>query len=117
MSNRKSVTLGFLDVEPEQGKIWLNSPNCTLRIQGLDFKNIREKFSMIDINNGVAYMIEENSNDKAEIETFMEKSLVLLYTEMSNNQEMNQTEFLENGYKALLDYVNNYRRIVDGKNT
>ena len=57
----KNITLAEFMVEPEEGKIWINAPNCVLRVQGLKFRNIREKFSMIDVNGDDATMIEANS--------------------------------------------------------
>jgi hypothetical protein len=54
----KYFTSAELIVDPAQGKIWVNAPNCILRIQGLKFNNEIEKFSMIDINGSDSFMME-----------------------------------------------------------
>ena len=53
----KTIALGSLEIYPEIKRIYLNGPNCVLRIQDIDFKNIEEKFSMIDIVGNKAYML------------------------------------------------------------
>ena len=56
----KNISTGSLDIDPEGGRIWLNCPNCLLRIQNLRFNRIEEKFSMIDINGNDVLMIPGN---------------------------------------------------------
>lgn len=56
----KNLSIGSLDIDPEGGRIWLNCPNCLLRIQNLRFNRIEEKFSMIDINGNDVLMIPGN---------------------------------------------------------
>ena len=43
MTILKNISLAEFMVDPEAGKIWLNAPNCILRIQGIKFRNSREK--------------------------------------------------------------------------
>lgn len=50
--------IGTIDIDTQTGRIWVNAPNCILRIQGLQFKDTKEKFSMIDISGNKASMIE-----------------------------------------------------------
>ena len=56
----KNITIGSLDIDPEGGRLWLNCPNCLLRIQNLRFNKVEEKFSMIDINGNNVWMIPGN---------------------------------------------------------
>lgn len=46
----KKISCGELEIEPEEGKLWLNCPNCLLRIQNIRFNNVEEKFTMIDLD-------------------------------------------------------------------
>lgn len=52
--------IGTIDIDTSAGRIWVNAPNCVLRIQNLKFKDreVKEKFSMIDISGSNASMIE-----------------------------------------------------------
>lgn len=50
--------IGTIDIDTQTGRVWVNAPNCILRIQGLQFKDTKEKFSMIDISGNKASMIE-----------------------------------------------------------
>ncbi len=50
--------IGTIDIDTQSGRVWLNAPNCILRIQDLQFNGIKEKFSMIDISGNKASMIE-----------------------------------------------------------
>lgn len=50
--------IGTIDIDTQTGRVWINAPNCILRIQGLQFKDTKEKFSMIDISGNKASMIE-----------------------------------------------------------
>lgn len=76
MKSQKYISLAELVVNPDEGKIWINAPDCILRIQGSEFVNKKEKFSMIDINGGKAIMMDEIPNDKNNaINDFIEKLL------------------------------------------
>jgi len=68
----KNISIGTLDIEPEAGKIWLNCPNCILRIKNVKFNKIEEKFSMIDINGQDAWMLPGSLNTEP-IGDFLEK--------------------------------------------
>lgn len=52
--------IGTIDIDTSTGRIWVNAPNCVLRIQNLKFKDreVKEKFSMIDINGSNVSVIE-----------------------------------------------------------
>ena len=83
----KNISLAELVVDPKNGKIWVNSPNCVLRIQGINFKNIKEKFSMIDINGSNASMLE-GSLATSEMNDFIEKIISIIISKNYNTQEM-----------------------------
>ena len=95
--------LGFctLEVDPEKGDIWLNSPNCILRIQKLNFTSHREKFSMIDIVGSRAAMLEGD---------LISSDASYLYEKLGTNVAFalqnikNEEAFLE----GLNDQVKNY---------
>jgi len=53
----KTISYGTIDVDPDDGKIWINCPNCILRMKNLRFNKIEEKYSMIDIINNEAWML------------------------------------------------------------
>jgi len=36
--------IGTIDIDTQTGRVWVNAPNCILRIKGLQFKDIKEKF-------------------------------------------------------------------------
>lgn len=73
----KTISYGTIDVDPDDGKIWINCPNCVLRIQNLRFNIIVEKFSMIDINGVDTFMYAGSSNDDP-FTKFMEKNLPVI---------------------------------------
>ena len=79
----KNIVVGELDIDTESGRIWLNSPNCILRIHGIDFKNISEKFSMIDINKESAHMIP-GEMDTDYISQSIENMCNMIMTKISN---------------------------------
>lgn len=76
MKTQKYISLAKFIVNPDEGKIWVNAPDCILRVQGTQFVNKKEKFSMIDINGGKAFMMDEIPNYKNDsINDFIEKIL------------------------------------------
>jgi hypothetical protein len=84
----KNISIGSLDIDPEGGRIWLNCPNCLLRIQNLRFNKVEEKFSMIDINGNDVWMIPGNLVDEP-YSDFLEKitsSIIPKISEMSLNE-------------------------------
>jgi hypothetical protein len=68
----KNISIGSLDIDPEGGRIWLNCPNCLLRIQNLRFNKFEEKFSMIEINGNDVWMMPGNLADEP-YSDFLEK--------------------------------------------
>lgn len=73
-------------VDPDQGKIWLNAPNCVLRIQGIKFENKKEKFSMIDINGSEASMIEGDLVS-SNVHDFIDKLVpIIIFNEFTQDE-------------------------------
>jgi hypothetical protein len=83
----KRISVAELSIDPERGKLWLNSPNCILRMQGISFKNIREKFSMIDINGANASMVEGDLAT-SDIHDFIEKVSNMAIINNYNDDDM-----------------------------
>jgi hypothetical protein len=84
----KNISIGSLDIDPEGGRIWLNCPNCLLRIQNLRFNKVEEKFSMIDINGNDVWMMPGNLVDEP-YSDFLEKitsSIIPKVSEMTLNE-------------------------------
>ena len=83
----KNIGLAEMLIDPDLGRIWINTLNCVLRIQGINFKDKREKFSMIDINGNNGAMIEGNLSDSP-INDFIEKLTGLVINNNWSNEDM-----------------------------
>jgi len=95
----KKLILAELLVNSDDGKIWINAPNCILRIQGLNFKNKKEKFSMIDINESSASMLEGNLVT-SNLENFIDEIMLKIYA----------YDFTEDEQKEILNFISNIKR-------
>lgn len=75
--------IGTLEIEPEHKTIWLNAPHCVLRIQGITFKNIEEKFSsiMIDQNNQATMIVENQEDDVIKL---LERVVSFIYSKCAD---------------------------------
>lgn len=92
----KRLSLSSLQVEPEQGKLWLNSPNCVLRICGLTFKEDFNTFSMIDIINNNAFVVKEEDEEQDVLTKFLTDAANYLKFEIDNNTNiLDKEKFLE----------------------
>ena len=58
---------GTIEVDTVEGKIWVNTDHCVLRIQGVKFQNTSDSFSFIDIKGDRGYIdkevVEKNEDD------------------------------------------------------
>jgi hypothetical protein len=90
----KNISIGSLDIDPEGGRIWLNCPNCLLRIQNLRFNKIEEKFSMIEINKNDVWMIPGNLVDEP-FSDFLEKITSFIIPKMSEMTKDASEELLD----------------------
>lgn len=94
--------IGTIDVDTTEGRIWINAPNCILRIQGLEFKSMKEKFSMIDIIGKKVSMIESDliSDDKRIVKFIINLFDSLLY-HTTNGKIKNVDSFLDDICKEI----------------
>ncbi len=87
--------VGQLEVEPNEGNIWLNLANGAnlLRITNIKFQNIIQKFSNIDIHQDIGFMIKESDvlleTDKnlLNINSFLIRLIRFLYIKSQNTNE------------------------------
>lgn len=101
----KKIFLGSLEVNPKEGKFWLNDINrCILRGCRIDFKSEYEKFGMIDITGSNAFMIQDSIN--SEEEEFTENlenviQLLLFQVYQNNKLVVTKKEFLDLVYEMI----------------
>jgi len=81
MKASKQVILGSIDVDTDEGKIWVNAPNCVLRIQGLNFISEKDKFSMVDVSDGEVRMLNGDLSDL--VSTDLTKLIQLIANQVS----------------------------------
>jgi len=102
----KNIPLSTLDIDVENGKIWLNGISCILRIQNLNFKQIEEKFSMIEINGNDAYMYPGDSLNK-EYSNFLENITTLIYAKILVMSHTEKIDFLDNLINMIKKEIEN----------
>jgi len=98
----KNVQVGSLEIDVNNGKIWLNSPGCILRIQNIRFNNLEEKFSMIDINGSNASMIP-GDYPPTDYDCFLEKLNMSMLPKICNME--NSEKFLDELYIKIQEFV------------
>jgi|LSQX01.1.fsa_nt_gb hypothetical protein len=103
----KNITIGSLDVDPDNGKIWLNCPECLLRIQNIRFSNIEEKFSMIDIN-GVDATMFPGSLMNEPYSDFLEKITVHIIPKLIKLKDLEIENFLDKLSVVIKEEVNKW---------
>jgi len=96
----KRISIASIVVDPENGKIWLNSPNCILRIQDVNFKHIEDKFEMIDIKGKDVFMIPGDLG-LSKYSEFLEKLNRIIYPKIYNFSEDQIENFLDNIYDKI----------------
>jgi hypothetical protein len=100
----KRISIASLDIDTDTGRIWLNAPNCILRIQKINFKNQEDKFAMIDINQDSAYMIPGDFGTSKYTE-FLEKMNTVLLPKVIGMGEEIEKKFLDVLYSKIQDCV------------
>ena len=100
----KNISIGTLEINPEQGKIWLNCPNCILRIKGLDFKLVEEKFSMIDIIDNKAWMVPGNLHTLP-IGEFIEEIATTIFPKIIEIKQENRKKLMDKLLILIKDEV------------
>lgn len=103
----KRVT-GLLEIDPEMGKIWLNSMSgCALRVNNIEFENEEDKFSFIDIqgNKATFHKVSINSND-SKFEDFLNNFIDIILLEKENISIDDIEKIYEKCRKNLIDQIN-----------
>lgn len=98
----KRVFVGQLEIDPKGGSIWLNDLiGCLLRIKNLNFNNQIEKFGMIDIRGGEAFMLGDSSQVPEEIEE-IEKIVELLLLKVHQSSKVeDKVKFLQSVFYMI----------------
>jgi len=88
--------IGTIEIDTAAGRVWVNAPNCILRIQGLEFRGVKEKFSMIDVSGNKASMIEGDLilDDKRLVRFILDLFSSLSYNTM-NGKIKDKDKFLD----------------------
>ena len=86
----KNIGFAEILVDSILGRVWVNSPSCVLRIQGINFRNQREKFSMIDIKGDEGIMVEGDLMTSP-LDKFIEDMIALA---MLNNFTSNDMDYI-----------------------
>jgi len=101
----KKILLGSLEIDSDEGKIWLNDlTRCVLRVCGLDFRNKSEKFGMIDVTKNEVVMLDDSEVPLAENELNkkIEEIVQLLILQTFQNFKLSKKkEFLDTVYKMI----------------
>lgn len=97
-----------IKVDPKDGVIWINTCDgyCILRICGLKFENIEEKFESVDITKGIVMMYPSSGIEKPEmvsnfIESVLDVVLQQLVTKPMEDHPKILTSVLDNLKKSL----------------
>jgi len=84
---KKDIILAELSVDIDNGILWLNEFNCVLRISGLKFDKIIEKFSMLDIKDSKVYMLEDNLPEH-KIKDFVKRLITIIISNDYTDEDM-----------------------------
>jgi len=90
----KKISYGTIDIDPDEGKIWVNCPNCILRMKNLRFNKIEEKYSMIDIINNEAWMLS-GSFPEDFVSQFIENLVPIILEKIEKKSDSEIQEFLD----------------------
>jgi len=107
---RKDLAIASLEVDPKEGKLWLNTSRCILRITNLQFTGeIKEQFDMLEINGSEGYMVSDAMpvDESDDLMTFLMNTANFLQSEINHNKHI-----LDKG--AFLDrMLTTMRQLVD----
>lgn len=111
MNITKNISFGTLEVDTINGKIWLNCPNCILRIQNINFDcNNVDKFSMIDINVDKKYtscsVYSDNIYDDNSYSLFIENVLSSIVPKTCCLEDYEKQKFLNDLFVKITEEVN-----------
>lgn len=91
----KKIAYGTIDVDPDEGNIWINCPNCILRMKNLRFNRVEEKYSMIEINNNDVWMLS-GSFPEDFVSQFIEKLVPVILEKIEKKNDSEIQEFFDN---------------------
>lgn len=95
-----------IKVDPKDGVLWINTCDgyCILRICGLTFGNIEEKFETIDITKGSVMMYPSNGFEKPELfSNFLESVTDIVLQQLT-------TKPMEDYPKILTSVLDNLKK-------
>jgi len=107
----KNLSVSTIEVDLEGGTIWVNGPNCKLRISNLTIPEPLEDFSMIDIVDGKATMYPKNYEiDEDGISDEMAEFLIFitnfLHSQLKSNRIIeNRRQFLSDIKDSVVSCV------------
>lgn len=107
---RKDLAVSSLEIDLEKGVVWVNAPNCVLRVSKLEFINTIEDFSFIDISDGKATMMEKTNIEREfngeEFQTFLIEVTNYIFNEIKSNKNItDQQSFLERVKHNLKTFI------------
>jgi len=102
----KNISVASLEIDPVGGKIWMNAPNCILRIDGLKFKNIEDKFSMIDIQENSACMISGKLENE-DFSIFLEKISNIIIPKLLSMNSEDRSKYIDNIFLKIEEEIKN----------
>jgi hypothetical protein len=100
-----------IKVDQENGILWINTCDgyCILRVCGLKFVNMEEKFEGIDITKDKVMMYPLAGNEKQDLlSNFLESVLDIVFQKLSTKQ-------IEDYPKILTDVLNNLKTLQGEK--
>jgi len=113
---RKDLAIASLEVDPENGKVWLNTDKCILRITGLEFTTKSDDFTMLDVFGKKAQMVESQTKPQDDdLLTFLMNSANFLKSEMDHNPTIvDKGAFLERMLATMRQMVDRDYRVEGG---
>jgi len=97
-----------IKVDQENGAIWINTCDgyCILRICGLKFENIEEKFEGIDITKDKVMMYPLAKNEKEDlISNFLESTLDIVFQKLTTKPTTEYSKLLTGVLDNLKKYI------------
>jgi len=91
----KKISYGTIDIDPDEGTIWVNCPNCILRIKNLRFNRVEEKYSMIEINHNDVWMLSGSFPEDL-VSQFIENLVPVILEKVEKKSDSEIREFFDN---------------------
>ena len=107
----KHLAVSTIEVDLEGGTIWVNGPNCKLRISNLTIPEPLEDFSMIDVVDGMVNMYPkgyeiDNDGISDEMAEFLIFITNFLHSQLKSNRIIeNRRQFLSDIKDSVVSCV------------